>query len=134
MRERDLRYIFVKDPAGRLCAYVSFMPTIEENEPVVYCYEIHLKPDLRGTGLAKLLMGFVDTVASNIDVIAKVMLTVFTCNSRAMAFYQRQGFQEDVISPKPRTLRNGIVKKPDYAIISKRIERGTSGEKVDQNR
>ncbi|KAJ4393717.1 hypothetical protein N0V93_002932 [Gnomoniopsis smithogilvyi] len=127
MREPDLRYILVKDLAGQVCGYLSLMPTMEEGEAVVYCYEIHLKPELRGTGLAGLLMGFLDIVARNIEVMEKVMLTVFTCNTRAVKFYQRCGFEVDDMSPKRRKLRNGIVKEPDYVIMSKRVERGQDG-------
>lgn len=125
MREPDLRYILVKDHAagGVVCGYTSLMPTMEDGEPVLYCYEIHLKPDLRGTGLAALLMGLLETAATNIDIMDKVMLTVFTCNHRAMAFYQRCGFEVDETSPQPRRLRNGVVKRPDYAIMSKTIDR-----------
>lgn len=119
MRDPDLRYILVKGPTAQVCGYTSFMPTIEEGEAVVYCYEIHLKPDLRGTGLASLLMGFLETVASNVSVIHKVMLTVFTSNTRALDFYRRHGFEVDDISPKRRNLRNGVVKEPDYTIMSK---------------
>lgn len=123
MREPDLRYILVKDPAGNVCAYTSLMPTMEDGEPVLYCYEIHLKPELRGTGLAALLMDFLETVATNIKIMDKVMLTVFTCNHRAMAFYRRCGFDVDETSPQPRKLRNGVVKELDYAIMSKTIDR-----------
>ncbi|CAN8100820.1 unnamed protein product [Discula destructiva] len=127
MRDPDLRYILVKDPStGCVCGYTSFMPTMEDAEAVVYCYEIHMKPEMRGTGLAGLLMGFLDTVASHIGVVEKVMLTVFTCNTRAFSFYRRSGFEVDETSPRPRKLRNGIVKEPDYAIMSKRVERGPS--------
>lgn len=119
MRDPDLRYIIVKDPTGQICGYTSFMPTMEEGEAVIYCYEIHLKSHLRGTGLARLLMGLLETVASNVSVIQKVMLTVFTSNTRALDFYQRLGFEVDDISPVPRTLRNGVIKEPDYAIMSK---------------
>lgn len=125
MREPDLRYILVKDLAagGVVCGYMSLMPTMEDGEPVLYCYEIHLKPDLRGTGLAALLMGLLETAATNIDIMDKVMLTVFTCNHRAMAFYPRCGFEVDETSPQPRRLRNGVVKTPDYVIMSKTIDR-----------
>ncbi|KAJ4418053.1 hypothetical protein N0V82_005807 [Gnomoniopsis sp. IMI 355080] len=127
MREPDLRYILVKDSSGQVRGYISLMPTMEEGEAVVYCYEIHLKPELRGTGLAGLLMGFLDEVASNIEVMEKVMLTVFTCNTRAVKFYEHCGFEVDEISPRRRKLRNGIVKEPDYVIMSKRVERCQNG-------
>lgn len=121
MRHPDLRYILVKDAHSVVQGFTSLMPTIEEGQPVVYCYEIHLEPELRGTGLAKLLMDMLETVAYNIDVVDKVMLTVFTCNKRAVEFYQKCGFVRDEISPQPRTLRGGKVKVPDYEIMSKRV-------------
>jgi hypothetical protein len=48
MRSPELRYILVKDDAGFLRGFTSLMPTWEEGQPVVYCYEIHLKPELQG--------------------------------------------------------------------------------------
>lgn len=48
MQSEDLRYIVVKDGAGAVRGFTSLMPTHEEGQSVVYCYEIHLKPDLRG--------------------------------------------------------------------------------------
>ncbi|KAI3390468.1 hypothetical protein diail_9568 [Diaporthe ilicicola] len=123
MRDPDLRYVLVKDSHSVVQGFTSMMPTIEEGQPVVYCYEIHLEPELRGTGLAKLLMDMLETVAYNIDVVDKVMLTVFTCNKRAVDFYHKCGFVRDGISPQPRMLRGGKVKVPEYEILSKRIER-----------
>ncbi|KKY30151.1 hypothetical protein UCDDA912_g09916 [Diaporthe ampelina] len=122
MRHPDLRYILVKDAHSVLQGFTSLMPTIEEGQPVVYCYEIHLKPELRGTGLARLLVDMLETVAYNIDVVNKVMLTVFTCNKRAVEFYRKCGFVRDEISPQPRTLRGGKVKIPEHEILSKRVE------------
>jgi len=60
MKSAELRYILVKDgdgdgdgdgdsdSGGSVRAFTSMMPTYEAGQPVVYCYEIHLKPDLRG--------------------------------------------------------------------------------------
>lgn len=48
MKSPELRYVIVKDNAKRIRGFTSFMPTYEEGEPVVYCYEIHLKPELHG--------------------------------------------------------------------------------------
>lgn len=122
MQDPDLRYIIVRDHSSHIRAFTSLMPTLEDGEAVVYCYEIHLKPELRGTGLADVLMGCLETVAGNVEVMKKVMLTVFTSNTRAREFYRRRGFEEDETSPRPRKLR-GVVKRPDYAIMSKRIAR-----------
>ena len=48
MESQNLWYLLIQDEAERLHGFSSFMPTIENREPVVYCYEIHLKHDLRG--------------------------------------------------------------------------------------
>ena len=48
MKSPDLRYLLVKNAAGALCGFTSMMPTYEDGSPVVYCYEIHLKPELQG--------------------------------------------------------------------------------------
>lgn len=48
MKSEGLRYILVKNAGGDLRAFTSLMPCFEEGQPVVYCYEIHLKPELRG--------------------------------------------------------------------------------------
>ncbi|KAI1138301.1 acyl-CoA N-acyltransferase [Hypoxylon sp. FL0543] len=119
MKSPELRYIMVKDIAGSVRGFTSLMPTYEEGEPVVYCYEIHLKPELRGTGLSKTLMGFLESVAANTPPIGKVMLTCFLSNERALAFYQKSGFEKDEISPEPRKLRFGKEFVPDYVIMSK---------------
>lgn len=48
MRSPDLRYVLVKDGAGGVKGFTSMMPTFENGEPVVYCYEIHLERGLQG--------------------------------------------------------------------------------------
>ena len=47
MSSVDLRYILVKD-AEHVKGFTSLMPTFENGEPVVYCYEIHLSDELQG--------------------------------------------------------------------------------------
>ncbi|KAI5921064.1 acyl-CoA N-acyltransferase [Camillea tinctor] len=121
MKSPDLRYILVKDSEGRVKAFTSLMPTYEEGEPVVYCYEIHLKPELQGTGLGKLLLGLHESVAANTPPIKKVMLTCFLSNMHAHEFYKKRGFEKDKISPEPRKLRYGKEFIPDYLIMSKVI-------------
>lgn len=148
MHEPDLRYILVREspPAaadddsddqdriipndlkdryvepGPIRGFTSLMPAYEEGQPVVYCYEIHLKPELHGTGLAALLLGFLYTVAYNLPPISKVMLTCFLSNKRALRFYHKQGFETDAIAPEPRILRGKSV-VPDYTILSKVVKR-----------
>lgn len=72
MRSPDLRYILVKadkrttaasgqegdeddgdgngngDEAASIQGFTSLMPTTEDNQPVIYCYEMQLRPELQG--------------------------------------------------------------------------------------
>ncbi|KAI1173587.1 acyl-CoA N-acyltransferase [Nemania sp. FL0916] len=128
MKTPQLRYILVKDPEGCVRGFTSFLPTYEEDEhgedePVVYCYEIHLKPDLQGTGLGKLLMTLLENVVSHAPSIEKLMLTCFLRNEKALAFYKAFGFVKDPISPEPKKLRYGRESVPDYVILSKVVKR-----------
>ncbi|KAI0377568.1 acyl-CoA N-acyltransferase [Hypomontagnella monticulosa] len=128
MKSPELRYIIVNDATGSIRGFTSLMPTYEEGEPVVYCYEIHLKSELQGTGLGKILMGFLESIAANTPPIKKVMLTCFLSNQRALAFYTKSGFVRDEISPTPRKLRFGKEFIPDYVIMSKIVSSSSSKE------
>ncbi|KAI1131866.1 acyl-CoA N-acyltransferase [Nemania abortiva] len=118
-----LRYILVKDSEGIVRGFTSLMPTYEEGEPVVYCYEIHLKPELQRTGLGRLLMTFIESIAAHTPPIEKIMLTCFLKNQKALSFYESFGFAKDPISPEPKRLRYGREFIPDYVIMSKAVER-----------
>ncbi|KAM3444834.1 hypothetical protein NHJ13734_001024 [Beauveria thailandica] len=120
MRSPGLRYILVRggaaagaaasdEPAaessgdGEICAFTSFMPTWEDNKPVV-------------SGLGRLLMSHVTTAADRIGALHKTMLTCFTANTRARRFYEKLGFAVDDSSPRPRRLRDKVV-EPEYVIL-----------------
>ena len=137
MRLPDLRYIVLKqneddkglDRLPDVEGFLSFMLTYEDGYEVIYCYEIHLWPQLRGTGLGKRLMEMMEEVGKKARV-EKTMLTVFKANKAATTFYERLGYEEDEYSPRPRKLRAGVVKEPDYMILSKPL----AGETISLTR
>jgi ribosomal protein S18 acetylase RimI-like enzyme len=132
MRLPVMRYLLVRrepDAKGesqendsKILAFLSFMLTMDDNErdSVLYVYELHLDTTVRSTGLGKYLMGFAETIGKNVGVV-KIMLTVFTSNEHAEAFYRRLGYDNDVSSPEAKKLRGGVVKKPDYWILGKEL-------------
>lgn len=71
--------------------------------------------------MAKLLMEFMTAIAQSVPIVEKVMLTCFVSNRKALAFYERLGFEKDAISPGERKLRRGKVFVPDYVILSRKI-------------
>lgn len=101
------------------------MLTVEDDYPVIYIYEIHLSSSVRRCGLGKYLMRLVEDIGFRAGV-AKAMLTVFTSNTRAEAFYKNLGYAVDEFSPRPRKLRGGGTKGPDYIIMSKALDQGGS--------
>ncbi|KAF4969579.1 hypothetical protein FZEAL_10209 [Fusarium zealandicum] len=134
MRSPDLRYILVKDSDDSIKGFTSMMPTFENHEPVVYCYEIHLKPELQGTGLGRKLMGYLTDAAENIATVEKVMLTCFVSNASGLAFYDKLGFSKDDYSPRERKLRGGKVVIPDYVILSRPTVSGDGGNSRTRRR
>lgn len=127
MRLPDLRYIILSkimnDDNGRrseLAGFLSFMLTYEDGFDVIYCYEIHLAPGLEGQGLGKRLVYMMEDVGRKAGV-QKAMLTVFVANEAARAFHHKLGYEVDEYSPRPRKLRNGVVKEVDYSILSKAL-------------
>ena len=134
----DLRYLLVKKalPAGASMAmdvpvegFLSFMLTYEDGFEVVYCYEVHVQLHLRGLGVGTRLMDKMEEVGRKVGV-EKAMLTVFRENKAALNLYQRLGYSEDDFSPRPRELRNGVMKSPTYVILSKNLKRSSSEARV----
>lgn len=107
-------------PHTEVLAFLSFMTTYEDGKEVLYCYEIHIHPSLQGLGIGRHLMSLFEETGRRIG-LEKAMLTVFTANSAAIAFYERLGYGVDEFSPVPRQLRNGTVIEPDYKILSKKF-------------
>lgn len=137
MRLPDLRYLIVKstttttntDTDRDVEGFCSFMLTYEDGHEVVYCYEVHLAPRMRGMGIGKELMGLLEGVGREVGV-EKAMLTVFVENVGARRFYEGLGYGVDEYSPQVRRLRGGVVKRPTYVILSKKLQVSSKGESV----
>lgn len=121
MRLPDMRYLILRPDEGEVLGFLSFMVTYEDGKEVIYCYEIHLSPATQGQGLGKELMRRFEEIGRRVG-LEKAMLTVFKSNAKAVAFYERLGYDVDEFSPSPRTLRNGTVKEPEYLILSKPLK------------
>ncbi len=102
MKLPDLRYVLIKTSGAPIdssdektgqeavVAFLSFMLTYEDGHEVVYCYEIHLAPELRGVGLGKKLMERMESIGQVVGV-EKAMLTVFLDNEAGLRFYDKLG-------------------------------------------
>jgi ribosomal protein S18 acetylase RimI-like enzyme len=113
-------------PAGEgpVLAFLSMMPTVEDGTDVLYLYEIHLSPQLRGSGLGSFLMSTFEGAAEAINGVEKTMLTVFTSNQKAVEFYTKRGYEVDPFSPEPRKTRSGREEEGGYVILSRTTPKG----------
>ena len=134
MSDPDMRYLLLTTsdgvsftPAYRVHGFLSFMLTREDELPVIYCYEIHLRPSLQGRGIGRKLMRLMETIGQQAGVQGS-MLTVFTKNEVAKKMYERMGYEVHDSSPSPRRLRGGRTKEPDYQILWKTLEGAWSDE------
>ena len=139
MKLPDMKYLLFTtnegfagySPSYRIQVVCSFMLTYEDGNPVIYIYEIHMKPKLRGRGVGQKLMGMVEDIGRDAGV-KKSMLTVFMCNVSGRSWYERMGYMVDEFSPSPRVLRGGKVKEPDYVILCNDLSGGESVEVYDE--
>lgn len=139
MWDDDMRYLIVrlkdnhapdsekqwsKDPKldQSVIGFLSFMITQEEEENVVYIYEIHISEYFRDSGLGRHLFSMVEHIG-DVTGMDKAMLTVFKRNTHARRWYDSRGYGIDETSPRPRKLRGGRSIEPDYEILSKRLQK-----------
>ena len=122
MQLPDLKYLVLRTAKNlSVQGFISFMVTYEDGREVLYVYEIHLTPQLRGKGLGRKLMEVAEEFGRNIG-LEKVMLTVFRSNTAAVGMYAKLGYSVDKYSPQPKILRNGTVKESSYVILSTNLE------------
>lgn len=115
MLEKPTRYLLLLR-GGSLVAFLSTQ-LVDEDGPVLYCYELQVTAAAQGQKLGSWLMKLFHLLASELGV-CRTMLTCFTSNKRALAFYKALGYVLNDTSPRPRRLRNKTV-EPDYEILSK---------------
>ena len=78
--------------------YALFRFDLEDDEAVLYLYQLQVSPAHQGHGLGRNLMVLIEDVAVRAG-IPKVLLTVQTCNPGALRFYLRLGYCIDWTSP-----------------------------------
>ncbi|KAI9460875.1 hypothetical protein BJY52DRAFT_234921 [Lactarius psammicola] len=99
---RDSRFVLlrrsqvVQDGEDPLCgepsivAYSMFRFVIEDEECVLYCYELQVAQGVRRGGIGKTLVQYLYDIAREWNM-QKVMLTVFKENQMGLLFYKAMG-------------------------------------------
>lgn len=91
MEDEDLQYHVARDSENSILGFISFMHTVEDDQKVVYLYELQVVKGFQGKGVGKGLMEVV--LAESQRSKRSIMLTVFLMNERAVGFYRKYGFQ-----------------------------------------
>ncbi|KAF9569638.1 acyl-CoA N-acyltransferase [Agrocybe pediades] len=118
------RYLFVSEGGStELLAFVHFRFEVEEDENVLYCYDIQIKPSAQGLGLGRRLLDELAKLGS-VFRMEKILLTVLKKNTRAIKFYEAVGFSVDPTSPGYLESDEELIPEnaeADYEILSKQI-------------
>jgi ribosomal protein S18 acetylase RimI-like enzyme len=95
LKEDTARYLIVRDAAkdNAFAAFCHVRFDWEDDELVLYLYEIQLMPEYRRKGLGKFLMQLCELMARKAKLDA-LMLTVLGSDTEARAFYDHLKFEE----------------------------------------
>lgn len=94
-----------------------------ETIEVAYCYELQVSPSVQRCGVGRMLIEMLETIGRATSM-RKVMLTVFKNNDKALAFYRRNNYTIDRISPSQFSQSQGGGAGNDlgeYEIMSKSL-------------
>jgi len=116
MLEENARYLFAVDGEKNIVGVSHFRFDLDEDDEVLYCYEIQLVDAVRGNGLGKFMMQVLELMALKAKM-KKVLLTVFKANERAINFFNKMKYTVDETSP--RFIDPLHPEEYDYEILSK---------------
>ncbi|KAJ7169952.1 acyl-CoA N-acyltransferase [Mycena filopes] len=107
------RFILVYPTTGvqTLVAFTAFRFEFEDDENILYCYDLQVSQSSQRHGLGRALMTHLAKIGKDFK-LDKILLTVFKANTRALKFYKNFGFKIDETSPEEGD-------EEDYEILSK---------------
>ena len=127
MRESDARFVAVFH-SGSVAAFLHYRFLVEEEDAVVYIYELQVSSTHKRKGLGKFLVCLAECLGRKFNAkvgadaaarLSKVMLTVHHTNTSARAFYERLKYRMDDISPSLTDPEGFAEDEYDYDILSK---------------
>ncbi|KAJ7925856.1 acyl-CoA N-acyltransferase [Mycena leptocephala] len=94
------RFILVYPASGNqsLVAFTAFRFEFEDDQNILYCYDLQVSKTSQRHGLGRALMNHLAKIGADFGM-DKIMLTVFKANKRALKFYKKFGFELDPDSP-----------------------------------
>ncbi|KAJ6610067.1 acyl-CoA N-acyltransferase [Mycena sp. CBHHK59/15] len=82
--------VYPNGDEGSLIAFTAFRFEFEEDESILYCYDLQVSPAVQRQGLGRALMDHLAKIGAHFC-LDKIMLTVFKVNKGALKFYKAFG-------------------------------------------
>nr|CAG4649882.1 EOG090X0MNC [Scapholeberis mucronata] len=121
MTEESAFYLIAYNKnGGNPVAFSHFRFDMDYGQAVLYCYELQLELECRQKGLGKFMLQILELMAFRAG-LSKVILTVFSHNPNAIAFFKKLGYSLDDTSPE-----NTLEEQFDYIILSKPFKRNVN--------
>eukprot|EP00794_Sanderia_malayensis_P019947 gene19947-21900_t len=99
MMDERAWYLLAKDQEDNVVAISHFRFDFDNDDEVLYCYEIQLEKRVRGKGLGKFMLQILELIGFRAKM-KKVMVTVFKDNTDAVQFFNNLKFIVDETSPR----------------------------------
>ena len=110
--------MLVRNAAGQLVGFCHLRFDWEDDDLVLYVYEIQLIADVRQRGLGKFLMQTMELLARRAQMEA-VMLTVMGTDAAARSFYLHIGFAEVYSTDEELDTSDDAARGKRYSVMSK---------------
>ena len=100
LRHEDARLVILRvNTTQKIAAFLHVRFDLEYDVPVAYIYELQVLSEYRNAKLGTYLMSSVEMLCETMTSVRLLMLTVFTANKPARAFYEKLTYEVDACSP-----------------------------------
>lgn len=98
-----MRFLIARGAEQHISAFMAFKFLLENGIPVIYVYELQVRPEHAGKGLGSHLVDAAMHVCkTKAPGIKRLVLTCFRHNTGALSFYKKLGFKEEPHSPSDK--------------------------------
>lgn len=99
LTHKDARFLIVRDLNEKIVGFSHFRFDVEQNLPILYCYELQIHDDYQRQGLGRHMMNILSIFAFEFKLL-KIVLTVFRNNLVGINFYMNSLlFKKDATCP-----------------------------------